>query len=218
MLLYYARAVEIAILMSVNYLTNINSNGTEYMAKKITYFSNYFDTNLEPTIRYVCYRPPVREVCTNYEMVEFQNRIFTPPEPRLLFFIVTYLFLYLPSLPYLCLMSFRKGAAPYCPNTLSTDLCCVSAHNNLPTWASPFSDPAYQCFLPRPYPSLSLLLPFDPPSLSPHLPNSCRHRTLAADKISSTVTFTCLYSTACLYHGTWSFPPSLLSHISRKNV
>ena len=31
----------------------------------------------------VCYRPPVRGVCPNYEVIEFQPRTVTPLEPRL---------------------------------------------------------------------------------------------------------------------------------------
>ena len=93
------------------------------------------------------------------------------------------------------------------PNTPYTDVCLVYAQDHPPTWESPVYFPEYLCSRPHPYPFLSVLPPSKPPFLLPHLPDSSCLRTLAAAKISSTVTFSCLPTSACLYHGTRIFPP-----------
>ena len=49
---------------------------------------------------YMCYRPPVHEVCPNYEVVEFQPWKVTPPEPRIYCLLLRiYTCPALPSLP-----------------------------------------------------------------------------------------------------------------------
>ena len=99
------------------------------------------------------------------------------------------------------------GAPPSFPNTPSTNVCCVSEQDHPPTWDSPVSVPAYRCYRPYTYPSLSVLPPSDPPSLSPCLSDYHCRRTLAAYKISSNATFSCFYAAACFHHGTRIFQP-----------
>ena len=100
-----------------------------------------------------------------------------------------------------------EGVAPSCLDTPSTGVRHVSTQDHMPE--SPVSVPEYLCFWPLPYPSISVLPPSDPPLLFPRLPDPRCRRTLAASKISSTLTFSSLSAAACLYHGTRSFPPPL---------
>ena len=119
-----------------------------------------------------------------------------------------YLFILVQScLPFLPYNVLPGGSSPFCPNTSSTDVRRVSAHDHPPTWASSISIPAYQCSMPRPYPLLSVTPPSDPLLLLPRLMDSCRRRTLAAEEIASTSTFSCFSANACLNHGTRSLPP-----------
>ena len=125
----------------------------------------------------------------------------TPPEPRLYSLLLRiYTF---PAPPYLPdAWRFSGGwAAPSCPDTLYTDVCCVSAHDHPPTWISPVSNLAYQCSLSCPSSSLSVLPPSDPSLLPPRLPDSCRRCTLATSEIASNVTFSRLSAASCLQHG-----------------
>ena len=86
---------------------------------------------------------------------------------------------------------------------------CVSVHYHLPTWASHVSVPEYRCLLSRTYCSLYMLPPSNHPSLPSRLPDSCHCRTLAATKISSTVTLISYSYVFCLHCGTQSLPPPL---------
>ena len=61
---------------------------------------------------------------------------------------------------------------------------------------------------PTPHPSLLESNYSSPPLPPPHLPNSCRRRSLAAAKISFNVAFVCFSSAACHHHGYHIFTPS----------
>ena len=129
----------------------------------------------------VCCWPPVRGVFLNYEVLEFQLRIVTPPEPRICQLLLRiYTCPTRPPLPTPDVL--LGGAPPPCPNTPSTNLSRVYAQDHTPTWASTVSISEYQCYLPHPYPSLSMPPPLQP-SLAPSIPvifqsppNPCRWR------------------------------------------
>ena len=74
----------------------------------------------------------------------------------------------------------RLLPASWHPESPPSLVPCISCTNHPLTWVSPVSVPSYRCTQPRPYPSLSMLLPSNPPSLPSRLPDSCRRRTRAA--------------------------------------
>ena len=68
----------------------------------------------------VCFRPPARGVCPKYEVVEFQPRTVTPPEPMLCCLLLR-TFLLDPPRPLLPLPDVLLGrSAPSFPDTPST--------------------------------------------------------------------------------------------------
>ena len=60
----------------------------------------------------VCCRSPSREVCPNYEVVEFQPRTVTPPEPMIFCLLLRIFYLSLPALSACRLMSFQGFHSP----------------------------------------------------------------------------------------------------------
>ena len=170
----------------------------------------------------VCYCPPVHGVCLNHEVVEFQPRKVTPPEPRLSrLFLHSYYWSTPPSPP--AVQCSSGGAYSYCPDTPSTNVR-FSPHGILCPPGRHLS-PSYHTNTPVPlhHPSIYVTSPSTPPSPSPRLSYSRRHLSLAAAKISSNVTLICFSSYACLHHSTRSllhpsYPVSLVytSKIVRK--
>ena len=64
----------------------------------------------------VRYWIPVRGVCPNYDVVDFQPPTVIPPEPRLCFFLLRiYSFIAPPSIP--VVQCPYRGSPPYRPNT-----------------------------------------------------------------------------------------------------
>ena len=99
------------------------------------------------------------------------------------------------------------GASPSCPNTPATDVRLVSAQDYLPPGSHLSPSQNTDTNVPLPQPSLSVTSPLNLILPSPHLPNSCHRRSLAASGMSSNVTLSCFSDSACLHHGTWIFPP-----------
>ena len=100
-------------------------------------------------------------------------------------------------------------ATPSCLDKPSTNAHRVSAQYHPTNWPSPVSVPVYQCSWPLPYHFLSVLSFSDNPLLLLRLLDYRRRRTLAANKILSTVTFSWFSAVTCLHHFTCSFlPPS----------
>ena len=103
----------------------------------------------------VCYWPPVRGVCPNYEVVEFKPRTVTPPKPRLRCLLLRICSLPVPTSP--PAVQCYSGVAPtFSPDTPSTDARLVSAQDYPPTRASPVSIPAYRYSCSHPHPLLCI--------------------------------------------------------------
>ena len=117
----------------------------------------------------VCYRPPVREVCPNHEVVMFQPRTVTTPKPRL-FLLLLYSLLMNLTRPLLMPSDFLPGRnttptpPPHPPtSTLSPHgiICPPERHPYLSQYTENISPPPHSSLSE----SDSSLLPFPSPRL-----------------------------------------------------
>ena len=146
-----------------------------------------------------CYWPPIREVCPNYELVEFQPRTFTTPYLG----SVAYCYVaYLLYPPYPLLPPSHVPPPP--PFYFDASTIGSSTHLGVPR------------LCPRIHkkPSPPLLSPSlletdspSPPSPPPFLSDSCRCRSLTAAKIFFNVAPSCCSVSSCRHHGSRNFPP-----------
>ena len=157
----------------------------------------------------VCYLPPVRGFCLDYDVVVFQPLTFTTPDlGSVAYFCISYLLK--PIHPLFLMSNLRPGGAiPLLPCRPIHHR--VSAQYHPPTQKSPVSVPSYQKTLCLTSPHSSLL-DYDSSSLllpPPCLLNSCRRRSHSAAKLSFNVAFSCSSDSACLHHISQILPPPI---------